>query len=69
MSVFDSGNLSALGLAVRVALSISLSLLAGIYIGRYLGRQFGNEPFFLLFCAALGLVAGFREAIRLLLKK
>ncbi|MBS4008643.1 MAG: AtpZ/AtpI family protein [Clostridium sp.] len=54
---------------MNLALSIAVPLLAGILLGQYLGEKFGNPPLFTLFGVLLGLFAGFRQAIGLLLKK
>ena len=66
---FNPEDYSALGLAMNLALAIAVPLLAGIFLGQYLGEKFGNPPLFILLCVLLGLFAGFRQAIRLLLKK
>ncbi len=69
MVKFNPEDYSGLGLAVNLALSIAVPLLAGILLGQYLGEKFGNPPLFTLFGVLLGLFAGFRQAIGLLLKK
>jgi F0F1-type ATP synthase assembly protein I len=66
---FNPEDYSGLGLAVNLALSIAVPLFAGILLGQYLGEKFGNPPLFILSGVLLGLFAGFRQAIRLLLKK
>lgn len=58
-----------MGVAMNLALRISLPLIGGVLLGQYLGRRFGNEPLFILVGVILGLLVGFRQAIRMLLKK
>jgi len=66
---FNPEDYSGLGLAVNLALFIVAPLLAGIFLGQYLGEKFGNPPLFIILGVLLGLFVGFRQAIRLLLKK
>ncbi|MBS4030322.1 MAG: AtpZ/AtpI family protein [Clostridiales bacterium] len=67
--MFNSEDMSGMGVAINLALTISLPLIGGVLLGQYLGRRFGNEPLFILVCVILGLLVGFRQAIRMLLKK
>ncbi|NLM47175.1 MAG: AtpZ/AtpI family protein [Firmicutes bacterium] len=62
-------DFSGLLTVCRVAAGIALPLLAGVLLGRRLGERFGHEPLFVAGGALLGLITGFRQAMRLLLKK
>ena len=52
-------RLSALGLEIGLALAI------GLLIGWYLDRLFGTRPWLLLAFSFFGIVAGFRNIVRL----
>jgi F0F1-type ATP synthase assembly protein I len=56
-------------MAVQLALTFALPLVVAIFLGQYLGSRFGNEPLFIIGSVLLGLFVGFRQALRLLLKK
>ncbi|NLN06744.1 MAG: AtpZ/AtpI family protein [Firmicutes bacterium] len=62
-------DFSGLLTVCRVAAGIALPLVAGVLLGRRLGERYGHEPLFVAGGALLGLVSGFRQAVRLLLKK
>jgi F0F1-type ATP synthase assembly protein I len=64
----DTG-FSGLLTAFRLAAGIALPLVAGVLLGRRLGERYGQEPLFVAGGALLGLITGFRQAVRLLLKK
>jgi ATP synthase protein I len=52
-------RLSTLGLEIGIALAI------GILIGWLLDRFFGTRPWFMIIFMILGIVAGFRNIVRL----
>ncbi|HZK25033.1 MAG TPA: AtpZ/AtpI family protein [Oscillospiraceae bacterium] len=62
-------DFTALRVVIELALSISCSLLGGVYLGRFLGQRFGHPSLYLLAGILLGLLAGFGQAKRILLKK
>ncbi|RJX29254.1 MAG: AtpZ/AtpI family protein [Dethiobacter sp.] len=66
---FKPEDLSGLLLATRLAFSIVLPLITALLVGRYLGRIFGYEALFIIVSVLSGLYAGFRQAMRMLLKK
>jgi hypothetical protein len=69
VSGFKREDLSSLLLATRLALTIVLPILGALLLGRYLGRIYGYEVFFIITALSVALVGGFRQAIRMLLKK
>ena len=69
MSGFKREDLSGLLLATRLALTIVLPILGALLLGRYLGSIYGYEAFFIIIALIVALVGGFRQAIRMLLKK
>lgn len=69
MSSFKPEDLSGLLLAVRLALVIVMPLLAALLVGSYLGRIYGYENFFIIVSLIVALAGGFRQAVRMLLKK
>jgi F0F1-type ATP synthase assembly protein I len=69
MSRFKPEDAAGLGMAVQLALTFALPLVVAIFLGQYLGSRFGNEPLFIIGSVLLGLFVGFRQALRLLLKK
>lgn len=52
-------RLSTLGIEIGIALAI------GILIGWFLDRLFGTRPLFMIIFMILGIVAGFRNIVRL----
>lgn len=66
---FNRNDLQALGLIVNLGLSVAAPLLAGILLGRFLGERYGCQAFFVAAGALLGIVSGFLQAYRLLVKK
>lgn len=50
---------STLGIEIGVALAI------GILIGWYLDRLFGTEPWLMILFSIFGIIAGFRNIVRL----
>jgi ATP synthase protein I len=52
-------SLSALGIEIGVTLAI------GILIGWYLDRLFGTRPWLIIVFSILGIIAGFRNIVRL----
>ncbi len=66
---FKPEDISALGLALRLALAMALPPLLMLVLGQHLGRIYGREALFIIVATLIGLYIGFRQAIRLLLKK
>jgi uncharacterized membrane protein len=66
---FKPEDVAALGLALRLALAIALPPVLMLFLGQYLGRIFGRDAIFIAVSVLVGLYIGFRQAIRLLLKK
>ena len=50
--------------ASSVGLELGIAVILGLLFGMWLDRKLGTEPWMMLVCLCLGLVAGFRNMLR-----
>jgi len=51
-----------------VGLELGLSVIIGLLVGDYLDEFFGTKPWLLLTFLIIGLIAGFRSVLRIVMK-
>ena len=65
----EIGILGALALLSQIGITIIIPIIAGVWLGNKLDLWLGTDVIFLIIFTILGVVVGFRNSYRMLMKE